>query len=103
MIMKKKWNALFGLFALMLATGAYASDADVCYGPAQSSVTRTSTPLDDTTVFKCPTAGGHTLPELAKAGWIVVQVTAVAVPSSATTGKPGTASALMADRLILRK
>ena len=84
------------LVALGMSAQARASDADVCYGP--TTTTQQAKPLDDTTVFKCPRAGSHTLPDLARAGWIVVQVTSAVVGSA-----KGTAPTTFADRLILRK
>lgn len=81
---------------LSMACTVHAADAEVCYGPATTS--QQVKPIDDTTAFTCPHAGKHTLPDLAHAGWIVVQVNPVVI-SNAKGAIPGT----FADRLILRK
>lgn len=65
-------------------TPAHAGDADVCYAAQAPRVTPTRTPpvqaseLTSKTVFDCPRAGKHTLPELAQEGWSIVTVAPVA-------------------------
>ena len=98
---------LFALIAaLSIVPAAYAGDADVCYAPSFSPLDNTHPALDDSTVFKCPRAGAHTLPELAKDGWIVVQISAVTMPIAATSvssHNPRAAISPAAERLIIRK
>lgn len=73
--------------AVLLATSAnpaYASDADVCYQAAPSHplpgpmMPAQMSKLTSKTVFDCPRAGTHTLPELAQDGWTIVAVQPVA-------------------------
>lgn len=62
----------------------YAGDADVCYqtsADALSQKPHTSMPPfsrsnvpTSKTLFDCPRAGRHTLPELAQEGWSIVAV-----------------------------
>jgi hypothetical protein len=98
------------LFALIVALAvtplAYAGDADICYGPSFSALDSAHPALDDSTIFKCGHAGAHTLPDLAKDGWIVVQITPVMLPRLAKSSLPfasGSASMPSAERLIIRK
>lgn len=65
-------TGLLLLIALCWAGSAVAADADVCY---TAPMTVTGKPgLTSSTVFKCPRAGNHTLPELANNGWGIVDV-----------------------------
>ena len=65
--------------------------ADVCYGPTVSQLGN-SQPTTNATIFTCPQAGNHTIPELAQAGWQVVQMSPISLPNSN-----------MADQLIIQK
>ncbi|MEO5626718.1 MAG: hypothetical protein ABIQ70_11980 [Dokdonella sp.] len=60
-------------FAALLPTLAQAGQADVCHSP--TGPVQTMPPLSNTIQFSCPQAGSHTIPELAQAGWKIVQVT----------------------------
>ena len=79
-----------GLLLTLAARAALAvPQADICYGPSVAlGSTQVST---NSTVFACPLAGNHTLPELAALGWVVVQL--VPVVNSATT---------QADQLVIQ-
>ncbi|MEO7326864.1 MAG: hypothetical protein ABIW82_18735 [Dokdonella sp.] len=59
--------------AASLPALAQAGQADVCHSPTVP--VQTMPPLSNTTQFSCPQAGSHTIPELAQAGWKIVQVT----------------------------
>lgn len=63
---------------------ARAGDADVCYQPSADALpqkphastppfSRSNAPTSKT-LFDCPRAGRHTLPELAQDGWSIVAV-----------------------------
>lgn len=82
---------LAGALGLALhGTASAAGQADICYGPAQPlGSTNVST---SATVFTCPIAGIHTLPELAALGWTVVQLVPVVI--SATQ---------QADQIVIQK
>jgi len=58
----------------LLSAPAFAADADVCYStPSQDPANQ----LTSKTPLHCPIAGTHTLPELARAGWMIVTVAPV--------------------------
>ncbi|MEO6687476.1 MAG: hypothetical protein ABIS07_18280 [Dokdonella sp.] len=59
-------------FALWMPALAQAGQADICHSPTVP--VQTMPQLSNTTQFSCPQAGSHTIPELAQAGWKVVQV-----------------------------
>jgi hypothetical protein len=60
-----------------VSTAQAAPQADICYGPTiEFGVTSPST---SSTLFSCPLAGNHTLPQLAALGWIPVQLLPVVV------------------------
>lgn len=59
---------------------AQAGEAEICYSadvPLGSAA-----PPTNSTVFQCPVAGARTLPQLAAAGWKVVQLTPVTTSNS---------------------
>lgn len=68
------------LLALAVALPAVAGQADICYGPATSLLE--PSPPSNATVFTCPQAGNLTLPQLAAAGWSVVQMVPVQVSAN---------------------
>jgi hypothetical protein len=67
-----------------LSKPVYAGDADVCYQASADALPQKShaatqpfsrsTVLTSKTLFDCPRAGKHTLPELAQDGWSIVAV-----------------------------
>ena len=57
---------------LFVAFPAAAGQADICYSPP--TPLGVAAPPTNATVFACPLAGNHTLPELATLGWSVVQM-----------------------------
>ena len=63
------------------AAPALAGQADICYSP-QTAAIPTPVPVNNSIVFQCPQAGNLNLPQLAVAGWQVVQLTPVTVPGS---------------------
>lgn len=69
--------------ALAAASFAHAGQADICYSPSTPSMPLPAPP-DNATVFNCPQAGSHTLPQLAALGWQIVQM----VPSTTPGGDP---------------
>lgn len=76
----------FGVAILLMSPviSAHAGDADVCYQMSAASLagkTHESMPpplqsntITSKTLFDCPRAGRHTLPELAQDGWSIVAV-----------------------------
>lgn len=75
-----------GIAILVMSSLApvYAGDADVCYQTSADAlpqkprasmppVSRSNAPTSKT-LFDCPRAGRHTLPELAQEGWSIVTV-----------------------------
>jgi hypothetical protein len=88
----RHWIATIGL---AVAGPAFAGQADVCYSPA---VTGGQTDrLTSSTVLDCPTAGRHTLPQLAQAGWSIASVQPAVVDYSvdAATQTPHSATSWM--------
>jgi hypothetical protein len=84
--------------ALVLsAAPALAGQADICYSPQAASIP-TQPPVTNSVVFQCPQAGNLTLPQLAVAGWQVVQLTPVTVPGS-NPNIPDTAWQLVIQKL----
>ena len=79
---------LLVLAFLALPASSFAAsggDADVCYStPSPDPANR----LSSTTELMCPRAGTHTLPQLAQAGWTIVNVQVVV----ASMGNPSTNS-----------
>ncbi len=75
-----------GIAILLMSslTPVHAGDADVCYQTSADALPQKphiSTPpvsrsnvLTSKTLFDCPRAGRHTLPELAQDGWSIVAV-----------------------------
>jgi hypothetical protein len=93
----RHWIAIAGLVA---AGPTFAGQADICYSPA---ITGGQTDrLTSSTVLDCPTAGRHTLPQLAQAGWSIASVQPVVVDYSvdAATQTPRSASSWM---VVLQK
>lgn len=74
---------------------AFAGQADVCYSAPVPSAQVDK--LSNGTALDCPTAGRHTLPQLAEAGWSVVTVQPVVVSYNfeAGTGTPQSANSWM--------
>ena len=60
---------------------AFAGQADICYSPQVAPIP-TPPPVTSAVVFQCPQAGNLNLPQLAAAGWQVVQLTPVTTPGS---------------------
>lgn len=62
---------------------AHAGDADVCYQVSPPRIGGMppvqAHRLTSQTVFDCPRAGKHTLPQLAQEGWSIVAVQPVAI------------------------
>lgn len=81
-------SVALALMAAFAPAALATPQADICYGPtvALGAVA----PATDATVFSCPLAGNHTLPELAALGWQVVQLVPLQVPGG------------MADQLIIQ-
>src|SRR4051812_4124601 len=88
----RHWIAIIGL---AVAGPAAAGQADVCYSPAAAGTQIDR--LTGSTVLDCPTAGRHTLPQLAQAGWTIVTVQSVTVAYSvdAATQAPRSADSWM--------
>jgi hypothetical protein len=89
-----------GAWTSGFATPAFAGQADICYsanaaGDVADRLTA-STPLD------CPSAGHHTLSQLAQAGWSVASLQSVVVDYSPdpATHTPRSATAWM---LVIQK
>ena len=87
-------RSLFSL-AAAFAPAAFAGQADICYSPTTSA--NSSTLPTNATVFSCPQAGNKTLPQLAAAGWQVVQLVPVTVSIADPT------NILVADQLVIQK
>lgn len=88
-------------FALIFASSAAsAGQADVCY--SASAPGDSPNKLTASTALDCPSAGRHTLPQLAQAGWSVASVQSVVVDYSPdpTTHTPRSATAWM---LVIQK
>lgn len=77
---------ILGIATLLISsvTSAYAGDADVCYQTSADALlqkprapmppfSRSNAPTSKT-LFECPRAGRHTLPELAQDGWSIVAI-----------------------------
>lgn len=81
--------------AVLLTSPAFAGQADVCYSAPVPSAQVDK--LSNGTALDCPTAGRHTLPQLAEAGWSVVTVQPVVVSYdyASDTGGPQSASSWM--------
>jgi hypothetical protein len=71
---------MLALAASLFAPVTAAGEADICY--SANVPLGTSAPPTNATVFACPTAGNLTLPQLAAAGWRVVQLTPVVTSGS---------------------
>jgi hypothetical protein len=88
----RHWIAIVGL---VVASPAFAGQADICYSPAASGsqIDR----LTGSTMLNCPMAGRHTLPQLAQAGWSIASVQPVVVDYGvdAATQTPHSASSWM--------
>jgi len=81
---------MLALSALLAAvsTPAFAAQGEVCATePKSLGPTDTVFELTNDTVFKCPTAGDVTVPQVYQKGWRVVQV--AAGMAAAPTGAPG--------------
>lgn len=70
---------------------AHAGQAEICYSDPYS-LTSPSVPPTNATVFHCPGAGNLTLPQLAAAGWLAVQL--IPISLGGTQG---------ADQLLIQK
>jgi hypothetical protein len=70
--------------ALTVPAAAFAGQADICYSASQPSLPLPAPP-DNATVFNCPQAGSHTVPDLATLGWQIVQMSPVTVPGGDPT------------------
>jgi hypothetical protein len=83
------------LLAMLVVSGAAsAGQADICYSDRASGAT--ADVLTDATPLTCPSAGRHTLPQLAQSGWSVVTVQSVVAdyaPDAA--GQPRTSTTWM--------
>lgn len=73
--------------ALLAAVGT-ASASEICYGPTEAIGARPT----EATVFACPTAGSHTINQLAQLGWRVVALKPVSLGGTQT-----------ASQLVLRR
>ncbi|MBN8921879.1 MAG: hypothetical protein BGP10_14550 [Rhodanobacter sp. 68-29] len=76
--------SVVALAALPAIAMAASADADVCYSKPSPDLANL---LTSSTIFTCPRAGSHTLPQLAQAGWHIVHVEQAAVslaPSAPT-------------------
>jgi hypothetical protein len=63
---------LAALLLLAASVPAFAGQADVCYSPTAPD--GQAVKLTASTVLDCPTAGRHTVPQLAASGWSVASV-----------------------------
>ncbi len=80
--------------AALLLAAAGQVQAEICYSPARAAnVTQAPS---NSTVFDCPQAGQRTLPQLARAGYVVIKLTPVVV-----AGPMGSFNT--ADQLLLRR
>jgi hypothetical protein len=69
------------LFAIALPGLAAAGQAEICYTtPVAYGVS--DPPPTNASVFHCPTQGDKTMPQLAAAGWQVVQLVPVTTPGA---------------------
>lgn len=99
-VSKAKWAWVISCGALVAGGPASAGQAEVCYSAPVPSAQVDK--FANATVLECPTAGRHTLPQLADAGWSVVTVQPVVVSYTyqEDTGSPQSAGSWM---VVLQK
>lgn len=99
-VSKAKWAGVVAWGALMASGPAFAGQAEACYSAPVPSAQADK--FTNATVLDCPSAGRHTLPQLAEAGWSVVTVQPVVVSYNyeSGTGGPQSASSWM---VVLQK
>lgn len=99
----KRLSLVWGLLGLAAMSAADAQPIrDICYGPPVSVAACFTSVCEQTTsatVFACPLAGSHTLPELAAAGWSVISLES----SLAQSINPGTGETLATAQLVIAK
>ncbi|WP_440224849.1 hypothetical protein ACQQ2N_06315 [Dokdonella sp. MW10] len=65
---------------------AHAGQADICYSDPQDAFSSPPPPTN-ATVFRCPTAGDKTIPQLAAEGWQIGQLVPIMVNASQSAGQ----------------
>lgn len=68
-------KTLLVIALLGMSASVYAADAHVCGSPEIKALSNNQKTLDDNTIFTCGGGVKGTIPELAKQGWKIVQVT----------------------------
>lgn len=79
--MKSQYLLSLAAVLAVCAAPAFAGQADICYSPQVASIP-TPPPVTNSVTFQCPQAGNLTLPQLATAGWQVVQLSPVTTPGA---------------------
>lgn len=92
-------KTLFVALLLGMTTTVYAGEAHVCGSPKVSVMASDQGDINDSTVFTCGSGVRGTIPELAKQGWKIVQVTDQMATLSA--GDPSKSTAY--SRMIIQK
>lgn len=87
----RRLSAVGLLLCAVAVSPAWAGQAEICYSTPVAY--NNAVPPTNSTVFNCPTLGAKTLPQLAQAGWEVVQL----VPVSTGGGTQVT------DQLVIQK
>lgn len=62
-------------FLIVLTNNAFAGEAHVCDSPDTSPIAQHQARISDNTVFRCGNKISGTIPELARDGWEIIQLT----------------------------
>lgn len=92
-------KSLMVIALLGLSASAVAGEAHFCGSPEVGAMEIGRQDVDDSTVFTCGGGVKGTLPELAKQGWKVVQVSDQMAPSSSSDPSKST----VYSRLIIQR
>lgn len=88
-----------GMVLVGMSTSVFAGEAHFCGSPEVSALASGRSDVTDSTVFTCGGGIKGTLPELAKQGWKVVQVT----DQMASSSPMDPSKATVYSRLIIQK
>ncbi len=90
---------LFMTIFLGMSASVAAGEAHFCGSPEVSALASGRQDINDSTVFTCGSGIKGTLPELAKQGWKIVQVS----DQMASTSQMDPSKATVYSRLIIQK
>ncbi|AUU87606.1 TPA: hypothetical protein ACX3KE_004529 [Enterobacter kobei] len=92
-------KSLLAIVSLGLSASAVAGEAHFCGSPEVGTMEIGRQVVNDSTIFTCGGGIKGTLPELAKQGWKVVQVS----DQMASSSSPDPSKSTVYSRLIIQK